>query len=477
MRKILSVFMALLLACGIPLSALAIEVDVTYGDVTIGDNQVTHTDSTNTTKTEDHEGSVTVKGTTTENTITVNTNTEVHVTLDNVAVNNAHSTDSSRDGAGMTVTTGENGKVTVELEGTNVLEGTGDHAGLETNNNQGSLEITDTDNDGSLTAEGGNMAAGIGGSAYEDGTNITISGGTIEATGSDGAAGIGGGFNGAGENITITGGDVTATGGRGGAGIGGGGVDTGMDYMDYGGTPETTASGVVISGGNVTATGGLNAAGIGGGHYGNVADVTISGGDVTATGGYCGAGIGGGLEGTSENITIEGDAQVDAKGSNYAADVGDGENLNSTEKKADNVTLNLGPNGRYNTQGNLNPDEDSNDGVEDESAAVAQEEYGNVFRYNRGRLLNEYGVNVNSLFAFGNDWEETEENGTVTIKAAEDDEIVVTVKSLKVMMGVGIETVIFNGTKLVLKDAVADRAAGDLYTITATAVLLNGNPV
>lgn len=485
MRRILSAFMVLLLVCSIPLTALAIEVDVTYGDVIIGDTQVTHTDSNSNTKTENHEGSVTVKGTTSENTITVDVNTEVTVTLDNVSVTK----DFSGYESAMSVTTGESGKVTVELEGDNMLEGAGYGAGLGTQNNQGSLEITDADNDGSLTAVGGILSAGIGGSAYEDGTNITISGGTIEAVGGEGASGIGGGMSGVAENITITGGNVTATGGLGGAGIGGGGVDTGTDYMDYDCESKTTATNITITGGDVTATGGGNAAGIGGGHYGNAADVTISGGDVTATGGYHSAGIGGGLEGATENITIEGDAQVDAEGKGYAADVGDGADLNSTEKKSDNVTLDLGPNGRYNTQGNLNPDEDNDDAEGGNTnpggsgnGAVAEDaisaaEYGNVFHYSCGRLLNEYGVNVNSLFAFGAGWEETVENGIVTIKASEDDEIVVTVKSIKVMMDVGIETVIFNGTKLVLKDAVADRAAYDTYTITATAILLNGNPV
>ena len=112
---------------------------------------------------------------------------------------------------------------------------------------------------------------------------------------------------------------------------------------------------------------------------------------------------------------------------------------------------------------------------EGSSAGTAEPYYGTSFYYSRGRLINEYGVNVKALFAFGNDWEETVENGTVTITSAEEKgEIVVTVESLKVMMDVGIETILFNGTKLVLKDAVAERTAYDTYTVSAGAILLNG---
>ena len=51
----------------------------------------------------------------------------------------------------------------------------------------------DKGKDGSLTAEGGEGGAGIGGGAERTGSNITIRGGTIEAVGGAGAAGIGDG--------------------------------------------------------------------------------------------------------------------------------------------------------------------------------------------------------------------------------------------------------------------------------------------
>ena len=105
----------------------------------------------------------------------------------------------------------------------------------------------------------------------------------------------------------------------------------------------------------------------------------------------------------------------------------------------------------------------------------AEPYYGSVFHYSRGQLINEYGVCVRALFDFGSDWEETVESGTATITSAEKQgRILVTVGSLKAMMNVGIETIVFNGTKLVLKDAVAERTAYDTYTITASGILLNG---
>lgn len=83
-------------------------------------------------------------------------------------------------------------------------------------------------NGGTITAIGGERAAGIGAGDYEMPSNfsITINGGTITAAGGDNAAGIGCGYatqNYGGENncnISITGGTVTATGGTNSAGIG-----------------------------------------------------------------------------------------------------------------------------------------------------------------------------------------------------------------------------------------------------------------
>ena len=152
---------------------------------------------------------------------------------------------------------------------------------------------------GSLTATGGNWAAGIGGGYLGNGKNITIKGGTVNAAGGDnGGAGIGGGDYGSGEDITITGGTVNAAGGLDGAGIGGGWKGSGKN--------------ITITGGTVNAAGGNGGSGIGGGDYGSGEDITIKGGTVNAAGGYGGAGIGGGYEGSGSNVTVSGAAQVTA---------------------------------------------------------------------------------------------------------------------------------------------------------------------
>ncbi len=133
--------------------------------------------------------------------------------------------------------------------------------------------------DGTLSAQGGEQGAGIGGGGARreslNGGTVTITGGTVIAVGGELAAGIGGGGNsggnpGDGGLTTITGGTVTAVGGDFGAGIGGG----------YLGSADTT----IISGGTVTAVGGQGAAGIGGGLYGFAKTTIISGGRVTAAG-------------------------------------------------------------------------------------------------------------------------------------------------------------------------------------------------
>ena len=205
------------------------------------------------------------------------------------------------------------GNVEIELDGDNELKSGTQSAGLE-KTSTGTLTLKDDSKEaGSLTATGGNNAAGIGGGFQGNGENITITGGTVNATGGFSAAGIGGGREGKGENITITGGTVTAAGGFGNAGIGGGNGSDGEN--------------ITITGGSVTATGGEFAAGIGGSNGGSGNNITIKGGTVTATGGgyrgNSGAGIGGGSGGSGENITIN-DGKVTATGGNYAAGIGGG---------------------------------------------------------------------------------------------------------------------------------------------------------
>ena len=204
------------------------------------------------------------------------------------------------------------GNVEIELDGKNELKSGHFRAGLEKIISAGTL---------TLTATGGSYSAGIGGSYWGSGENITINGGTVTATGSYYGAGIGGGENGSGKNITINGGTVNAKGGSQGAGIGGGSDGSGEN--------------ITINSGTVTAAGGSYGAGIGGGYWGDYKsgnggkDITINGGTVTATGGYLGAGIGGGGIGmydgytNGENITING-GTVTATGGDRGAGIGGG---------------------------------------------------------------------------------------------------------------------------------------------------------
>ena len=253
------------------------------------------------------------------------------------------------------------GNVEIELDGDNELKSGTQSAGLE-KTSTGTLTLKDDSKEaGSLTATGGNNAAGIGGGFQGNGENITITGGTVNATGGFSAAGIGGGREGKGENITITGGTVNAT-SNDGAGIGGGLLGSGENITINGGTVNATGTdgagigggaeggggnNITIKGGTVTATGGgyrgNSGAGIGGGSGGSGENITINDGKVTATGGNYAAGIGGGSvgfwggeSGSGKNITING-GTVNATGTDGGAGIGGGENGNGED-----ITINGG---------------------------------------------------------------------------------------------------------------------------------------
>ena len=254
----------------------------------------------------------------------------VDVTLDNVNINT-----SETGGAAVSVT--GKGDTNIELDGNNTLTSGYYHAGLEHNktDDSGTLTITDNNNDGKLTANGGYKGAGIGGGYSSNGT-VTITGGDINANGGYKGAGIGGGNSGNGA-VTITGGDINANGGYKGAGIGGGYFGNGTvkitdgDINANGGYKGAGIGGgnekdgqVTITGGEIIANGGDGSAGIGGGYSGN-GTVNISGGTITkASGGYYGAGIGGGSSGLG-NVSIEGNVTIkNAQGGVGAAGIGGG---------------------------------------------------------------------------------------------------------------------------------------------------------
>ena len=158
---------------------------------------------------------------------------------------------------------------------------------------------------GNITATGGYLAAGIGGSwGAASGGEVTIYGGKITATGGEDGAGIGDGYDtDEASVIRIFGGDITANGGKYGPGIGVGSFDGG-DRED--------AGFITISGGTVNATGGDGDAGIG-----TSGKITISGGTVIATGNGEGAGIG--WEEYDSNSDFDGDYSITISGGNVTA--------------------------------------------------------------------------------------------------------------------------------------------------------------
>ena len=159
------------------------------------------------------------------------------VTLKDVTINGVNNT--SYKWAGITCL----GDATITLEGTNTVKGFHEYyPGIHVPEGK-TLTIQ---GEGSLNASENGYSAGIGGGDKLSCGNIVINGGTVTATGGDYAAGIGG-VEGSCGAITISGGTVTATGGYRGAGIGSG---------NYG-----SCGAITISGGTVTATGGGDGAG------------------------------------------------------------------------------------------------------------------------------------------------------------------------------------------------------------------------
>ncbi len=92
------------------------------------------------------------------------------------------------------------GNVTLTLSGSNTVSSSGNPA-IQAGGDGTTLTIQGS---GSLNANGGVSAAGIGSGGYDSCGNITISGGTVTATGGDSAAGIGSGHCGHFSSISIT---------------------------------------------------------------------------------------------------------------------------------------------------------------------------------------------------------------------------------------------------------------------------------
>ena len=261
---------------------------------------------------EKDEGETVITGESDKNTVTIDTSEgNVDVTFDDLKIDVSGKTevdgnsktegdvsgDSPVDAGKAAVTVQGDHDAAIELDGDNELKSGSCNAGLEKNGNESSGKLTikdDNDTKGSLTAEGGEDGAGIGG-GYESGAgNIEITGGTVEAVGGEGAAGIGGGVYGPGRDIEISGGKVSATGGSysgdprpGAAGIGdGAGAWSEIDPD----APPSNPNHIIISGdAEVEAkagasTGGETAA-IGGGIVGEIPNDALSDDDHKVTGG------------------------------------------------------------------------------------------------------------------------------------------------------------------------------------------------
>ena len=172
------------------ISAYAIQWDIAKGDITVraddaeGKNRVTQGETTK----EDTDTVITGKSD--KHTVTIDTSEgKVDVTFDDLEI------DVSGKGKAAVRVEGD-GDAAIELDGKNELKSGSGNAGLEKNEHEseGTLTIKDDKGkDGSLTAEGGDGGAGIGGGAERTGSNIIIRGGTIEAVGGSNAAGIGDG--------------------------------------------------------------------------------------------------------------------------------------------------------------------------------------------------------------------------------------------------------------------------------------------
>ena len=206
-----AVIAGIVVSSGIP--AYAKTWDIASGDITVKGasdesgnyNEVKQGDK----GFEKDEGETVITGESEEHTVTIDTSKgNVDVTFDDlkIDVSGKKEGDGSDDGpareskAAVTVQGG--GDATIELDGKNELKSGGYHAGLEKNDEMsedgetisGKLTIKD-DNDtkGSLTAEGGDGGAGIGGGKESTGSGITIQGGAVKAVGGSNAAGIGDG--------------------------------------------------------------------------------------------------------------------------------------------------------------------------------------------------------------------------------------------------------------------------------------------
>ena len=197
-----AVIAGIVVSSGIP--AYAAPWNIADGDITVKAGDTEGTNWVTQGKKENVEDTDTViTGESDKNTVTIDTSKgNVDVTFDDlkIDVSGKKEGDGSGDGpidkSNAAVTVQGSGDATIELDGDNKLKSGSGNAGLEKNKHEskGTLTIKDDKGkDGSLTAEGGDDGAGIGGGIGSTGSSITIRGGAVEAVGGSNAAGIGDG--------------------------------------------------------------------------------------------------------------------------------------------------------------------------------------------------------------------------------------------------------------------------------------------
>ena len=206
-----AVIAGIVVSSGIP--AYAKTWDIASGDITVKGasdesgnyNEVKQGDN----EFKKDEGETVITGKSKEHTVTIDTSKgNVDVTFDDlkIDVSGKKEGDGNDDGPAReskaAVTVQGDHDATIELDGKNELKSGSYHAGLEQNDEMsedgetisGKLTIKDDKGkDGSLTAEGGEGGAGIGGGKESTGSSITIRGGAVKAVGGSNAAGIGDG--------------------------------------------------------------------------------------------------------------------------------------------------------------------------------------------------------------------------------------------------------------------------------------------
>ena len=197
-----AVIAGIVVSSGIP--AYAAPWNIADGDITVKAGDTEGTNWVSQGEKEDVKDTDTViTGESDKNTVTIDTSKgDVDVTFDDLKIDVSGKTEVDGSGDGSTresnaaVTVQGDNDATIELDGKNELKSGSYNAGLEKNKQEskGTLTIKDDKGkDGSLTAEGGEGGAGIGGGAEKTGSSITIQGGAVKAVGGSNAAGIGDG--------------------------------------------------------------------------------------------------------------------------------------------------------------------------------------------------------------------------------------------------------------------------------------------